>query len=138
MIFNNSNFYITLWKENFSSHSMIYVAILPAEVALLSKQGASVLYALLTKLNIFSLFLPLAIWYYVYYTSLYYKWSTIQIVNKESFIFSLIYVTFTRISFDLPKARGGKGLHKLNKVKPYTVNNVESCLNKETSTIKLT
>ena len=35
---------------------MIYVAILPAEVALLSKQGASVLYALLTKLNIFSLF----------------------------------------------------------------------------------
>ena len=31
------------------------------EVALLSKQGASVLYALLTKLNIFSLFLPLAI-----------------------------------------------------------------------------
>ena len=47
---------------------MIYVAVLPAEVALLSKQGASVLYALLTKLNIFPFFYR---WLYdITYTSI--------------------------------------------------------------------
>ena len=133
-----SNFLI-LWKVIFSSYSIIYVAILPAEVALLSKQGASVLYALLTKLNIFSLFYR---WRYdITYTILHFTISDLlsrdSKQRKFSFFFDLCDF-FTRISFDLPKARGGKGLHKLNKVKPYTVNNVESCLNKEITIIKLT